>query len=189
MGCCYEVLQSTSKHAVQDSDREILYNITHIHYGGYSSKYSGAQIEDAVGQVMTQHATTGQAVASTGQWFRIAECQDIMSSPQAFMLKLSTLWNSNQPSVCMFACAVSDVTFVCKTLIAMRRSVDMHFSAIRCQQVNSHCYIDVKLTNQNNSIIADIALHNPSYVRVLSPIEAAPAGGSTLAEYNIQYID
>jgi hypothetical protein len=32
-------------------------------------------------------------------------------------------------------------------------------------------------------------LHNPSYVRVLSPIEAAPAGGSTLVEYNIQYID
>lgn len=157
--------------------------------GGHSSKYSGAQIEDAVGQVMTQHATTGQAVASTGQWFRIAECQDIMDSPQAFMLKLSTLWNSNQPSVCMFACAVSDVTFVCKTLIAMRRSVDMHFSAIRCQQVNSHCYIDVKLTKQNNSIIADIALHNPSYVRVLSPIEAAPAGGSTLAQYDIQYID
>lgn len=157
--------------------------------GGYSSKYSGAQIEDAVGQVMTQHATTGQAVSSTGQWFRIVECQDIMASPQAFMLKLSTLWNSNQPSVCLFACAVSDTTFACKTLIAMRRSVDMHFSAIRCQQVNSHCYIDVKLTNQNNSIIADIALHNPSYVRVLSPIEAAPAGGSTLAEYNIQYIN
>lgn len=157
--------------------------------GGYSPKYSGAQIEDAVGQVMTQHATTGQAVTSTGQWFRIVECQDIMASPQAFILKLSTLWNFNQPAVCMFTCAVSDTTFACKTLNALRRDVNMCFSAIRCQQVNSHCYIDVKLTNQNNSIIADIAMHNPLYVRVLSPIEAAPVGGSTLAQYYIQYID
>jgi hypothetical protein len=157
--------------------------------GGYSSKYSGSQIEDILGQVMTQHATTGQAVASTGQWFRIVECQNIMASPQAFILKLSTLWNSNQPAVCMFTCAVSDTTFACKTLNALRRDVNMCLSAIRCQQVNSHCYIDVKLTNQNNSIIADIAMHNPLYVRALSPIEAAPAGGSTLTQYDIQYID
>lgn len=59
--------------------------------GGHSSKYSGSQIEDALGQVMTQHATTGQAVASTGQLFRIVECQDIMASPQAFILTVNTV--------------------------------------------------------------------------------------------------
>ena len=156
--------------------------------GGFSSKYSGKDIDDAVGQQLSSHAVSGNALTGNA-WYRIVECQNIMAAPQALMLKVQTLWNSNQPAVCMFACAVSDTTFACKTLIAMRRSVDMCFSAIRCQQVNSHCYIDVKLTNQNNSIIADIALHNPSYVRVLPPIEAAPAGGSTLAEYAIQYID
>lgn len=189
MGRCNEVLQSTSKHAVQNHNREILYNIIHTHYGGYSSKYSGAQIEDALGQVMTQHVTSGVAISSTGQWFRIAECKNSIAAPQAFMLRLATVWHVNQPSVCMFACAVSDVTFACKTLIAMRRNTDDYFSAIRCQLVNEQCYIDVKLTNQNNIITAGIALHNPSYVSVLPHIEAAPAGGSTLAEYDIQYID
>lgn len=66
--------------------------------GGFSSKYGGKDIDEAVGQQLSSHVTSGNTLTGNA-WYRIVECQDIMAAPQALLLKVQTLWNNNSPAV------------------------------------------------------------------------------------------
>ena len=154
---------------------------------GYSSKYSGKDIDEAVGQQLSSHVTSGNTLTGNA-WYRIVECQDIMAAPQALLLKVQTLWNNNSPAVCMFAIAISDVNFIVKTLIAMRRNASYCISKIRMVKQSNSAFIDVYMQSVNNSMIVDLQMHNPSYAFVNNPIVAA-ADDNVFKEYDIQYID
>lgn len=155
--------------------------------GGFSSKYGGKDIDEAVGQQLSSHVASGHTLTGNA-WYRIVECQDIMAAPQALLLKVQTLWNDNSPAVCMFAIAISDVNFVVKTLIAMRRDAPYCISKIRMVKQNSSAFIDVYMQSVNNSMFVDLQMHNPSFAFVKNPIVAA-ADGKVFKEYDIQYID
>ena len=111
-----------------------------------------------------------------------------MAAPQALMLKVQTLWNAQQPAVCLFAIAIADTLFVVKTLIAMRRNAQYCISKIRMVKQGNSAFIDVYMQSVNNSMIVDLQMHNPSYAFVKNPIVAA-ADGEVFKEYDIQYID
>lgn len=153
----------------------------------YSSKYGGKDIDEAVGQQLSSHATSGNTLTGNA-WYRIVECQDIMAAPQALLLKVQTLWNDNSPAVCMFAIAISDVNFVVKTLIAVRRDASYCISKIRMVKQSKSAFIDVYMQSVNNSMIVDLQMRNPSYAFVNNPIVAA-ADDNVFKEYDIVYVD
>ena len=157
--------------------------------GGFSSSLSGKQVEATCIQVARQHSASSNMTINT--WCRVVQCQAMKSMQHSFMLKVHTSWNNNAPSVCMFACIVTDTQFIVKTLCAMRTYSDQCIDKIRCVRVgNTVCNIDVHIINQRNEVYADIALHHPQYVMTFSPINGgAVVDGTLVAEYDIQYID
>ena len=153
----------------------------------YSSKYGGKDIDAAVGQQLSSHVSSGNTLTGNA-WYRIVECKDIMFAPQALLLKVQTLRNNDAPAVCMFAIAISDVNFVVKTLIAMRRNASYCISKIRMVKQSNSAFIDVYMKSVNNSMIVDLQMNNPSYAFVKNPIVSA-TNDNVFKEYDIQYID